>query len=148
MNYDKLKAELAEPAYADLSDTEAAELLNAKTIDSTQPISSAELLAWAGLAGRLARIDRAANDNKTVSNDNLRSVAMAAMKMIERDNTTLDLSLADREAMLDVLVAGGVLTPDDKTSLQELVAVEISRAEELELGVDTVYPGHVENARM
>ncbi len=62
-----------------------------------------------------------------------------------RDGVSLDLSLVDRMAMLDMLVHGGVLTAEDKTSLMALATVKISRAEELGLGAVKV--GHVQNAR-
>jgi hypothetical protein len=72
-------------------------------------------------------------------------LAQAAYLIVTRDGTTLDLNLADRVAMLDSLVAAGVLTDADRTSLDALATVSISRAEELALGL--VRAGTVQQAR-
>ena len=143
MNIGKLATELAKPIYTRLSDIEARDVLNAETIDSNQPITSAELLAWAGKDGRYARIATAA-DNTTLP-DEVRSVAMAARKLIDRDSTVLDLSLTDRAAMLDALVQASILTADDRESLYSCGTVKISRA--AELGFGKIKRGYIQRAR-
>ncbi len=144
MNYQALRDELALPAYEGLTDQQAANLLNAKTVSQTQPISSAELLAWSGAGGRFQRIADAA-DNTALPGE-VRSLAHVARELIRRDGTSLDLSLPDRVGLLDGLVAASILTADDKTSLEELAVGEpISRA--TELGIRTVKTGYVQKAR-
>lgn len=147
MDHDILKAEItADPlgvGYAAMSAEEAVAALNAKTRARPVSITSGELLAWSGQAGRFQRLDDAA-DNPALPGE-LRSVCKTARAMILRDGTTLDLTRPDRAAMLGALVASGVLTGDDAASLTALGQEKCSRAEEL--GLPTVGPHHVDYAR-
>jgi len=147
VNYAILKAELADDplgqGYAGKTDAEVAALLNTADQERLVSIPSSELLAWSAGAGRLQRIEDACNDAENSAE--LRSMAKAAHTMILRDETSLDLSLPDRSAMLDALVAYGVLTVADKTSLLALATQSLSRATDLRLGVVKV--GHVQIAR-
>lgn len=106
-----------------------------------RPLSSAELLAWAGRAGRLARIEQAAQSGSGEPS----SIAKAALRLISRDGTELDLNLPDRAGMLDALVAAGVLTAEEKADLCTLATQRISPAQAAGLG--EVYEGHVTKAR-
>jgi len=124
----------------------AADELNAANRTRTVPITSAELLAWSagrssGDRPRIVKIREAANH----SDEGVRALAIAADLMITRDTTSLDLSLSDRQLMLAGLVAGGVLSAADKSSLESISVRAISRAEELGLGV--IRTGTVEQAR-
>jgi hypothetical protein len=111
------KSEL--PALSELSDQEAADAINALTIEVLEPITSAELLAWSAVAGRFAKLDAATESE----NADVRSLANAAKLLLMRDGTVLDLSLSDRAAMVDALVSVGVLTVEDKASLYGLATV-------------------------
>ena len=128
--------------YSGMDDTAVAVDLNTAYRTKKEPISSAELLAWSASDARLQNIKNAAENGAT---DDLKSLAQAAYLIVTRDGTTLDLNLADRVAMLDSLVAAGVLTAADRTSLDALATVSISRAEELALGL--VRAGTVQQAR-
>lgn len=128
--------------YSGMDDTAVAVDLNTAYRTKKDPISSAELLAWSASDARLQNIKNAAENGAT---DDLKSLAQAAYLIVTRDGTTLDLNLADRVAMLDSLVAAGVLTDADRTSLDALATVSISRAEELALGL--VRAGTVQQAR-
>ena len=128
--------------YSGMDDTAVAVDLNTAYRTKKEPISSAELLAWSASDARLQNIKNAAENGAT---DDLKSLAQAAYLIVTRDGTTLDLNLADRVAMLDSLVAAGVLTDADRTSLDALATVSISRAEELALGL--VRAGTVQQAR-
>lgn len=108
--------------------------LRDETAERTRPIRSAELLAWAGQAGRAARIRGAANDEQL--SDEVRSVAIAADVMIRRDGTDLDLERDDRQQMLDVLVQASILTNDDQTALHALSKHQVRRWDRL--GVDRI----------
>jgi len=130
-------------AYSELDDTAVAVSLNEKTRSKLEPISSAELLAWSANNARLQKIKTAAESG---ADDTIKSVAQAAYLMITRDDTTLDLNLADRVALLDALVSYSVLTAEDKTSLESLATVAISRGEEI--GVGLVRAGDVIQARL
>lgn len=129
--------------YSGMDDSAAAASLNEKTRSKLEPISSAELLAWSANNTRLQSIKSAAESG---ADDTIKSVAQAAYLMITRDDTTLDLNLTDRVALLDALVSYNVLTADDKASLESLATVAISRGEEL--GVGLVRAGDVIQARL
>jgi hypothetical protein len=129
--------------YSGMDDTAVAVDLNTAYRTKKEPISSAELLAWSASDARLQNIKNAAENGAT---DDLKSLAQAAYLIVTRDGTTLDLNLADRVAMLDSLVAAGVLTAADRTSLDALATVSISRAEELSIG--RVRAGDVIQARI
>ena len=128
--------------YSGMDDTAVAVDVNTAYRTKKEPISSAELLAWSASDARLQNIKNAAENGAT---DDLKSLAQAAYLIVTRDGTTLDLNLADRVAMLDSLVAAGVLTAADRTSLDALATVSISRADELGLG--SVKAGTVQQAR-
>ena len=129
--------------YSGMDDTAVAVDVNTAYRTKKEPISSAELLAWSASDARLQNIKNAAENGAT---DDLKSLAQAAYLIVTRDGTTLDLNLADRVAMLDSLVAAGVLTAADRTSLDALATVSISRAEELSIG--RVRAGDVIQARI
>ena len=152
MDTNLLKSELnTDPAtlgYAALiatqDDAGLAAKINAKTVNGLRNLPSTELLAWSAGNGRMAKIMLAVATTLPPTIDptypqmvGLRSVAMAASAMINRDNTSLDLNLADRQQMFGVLVSGGVLNQADSDSLYALAAIKISRAEWL-WGVGTV----------
>ena len=129
--------------YSGMDDTAVAVDVNTAYRTKKEPISSAELLAWSASDARLQNIKNAAENGAT---DDLKSLAQAAYLIVTRDGTTLDLNLADRVAMLDSLVAAGVLTAAERTSLDSLATVSISRAEELSIG--RVRAGDVIQARI
>lgn len=142
-----LKAEIQNDplakGYSSMSDQEIVDSINLKNRSKFVEISSQELLAWSANNGRLAKIKNAINNG---ADDVVKSLAEAAYLLITRDDTSLDLNLTDRVAMLDALVSYAVLIPDDKTSLQALATVSISRAEELDIGL--VRAGDVLQARL
>jgi hypothetical protein len=74
------------------------------------------------------------------------NIARVVDVMIRRDGTSFDANLPDRIVMLDALVAGAVLSAEDKTSLLDLAARMQSRAVELGIG-GKVKTGHVLEAR-
>jgi len=129
--------------YSAMSDKQVAESLNNDDRTKVVQISSAELLAWSASNGRLASI-KAAIDGGV--DNTAKSLAEAAYMMISRDGTYLDLTLPDRVAMLDGLVAYGILSADDKSDLVSKSTVSCSRAEELSLG--RVRTGDVTQARI
>lgn len=92
-------------------------------------ISSAELLIWGAQNGRLTKLQAAAAD--TTQSDVLRSVCDAAIRIIQRDMTVLDLSRPDIHSMISALVTAGIFDATDQTSLQTLSTRDISRAEAL-----------------
>lgn len=145
MNYQTLRDELANDpltrGYATMSDAEAAADLNTAYRTTTAPIPSTELLAWAGQNGRYTSIE-GDSENATSSSQDISKVAI---KLIERDSTSLDLSRTDHSQMLDALVSNGVLTSTDKNELQSMSEKSISRTREL--GLPEISHYHVSRAR-
>lgn len=126
--------------------TIAADQINAVNRSRLVPIGSSELLAW---SAQFSASDRPRNlkiaEGKSSAIEAIAAICVVAESMINRDSTSLDLNLSDRSAMLDALVAGGVLSDADKTSLYDLATEPISRATELGLG--NIRPGTIEQAR-
>ena len=149
-NLQALKAELdaghpVTGAYSANSEA-AAEEINALNRTRINAIGSAELLAWSGQASsgdrpRIIKIE----EGKANADEQCAALCITAEQMIMRDNTSLDLNLPDRVAMLNALVAYGVLSAADKASIDALAEESISRADELSIG--SVRAGTVEQAR-
>jgi len=143
MNYTKLATELADVKYNGMTDEEKAAELNVKDKALISPISSTELLAWAGGNQRLLRLEDGAVNHV---DDDIKNVCKVALEMIKRDGTQLDLNLADRLAMVGALIAGGVLTVFDNTELEALANTsKQSTADILDLGA--VKLGHVKEIK-
>ena len=124
----------------------ASDEINALNRTRINPIGSAELLAWSGQASdsdrpRIIKIE----EGKANADEQCAALCITAEQMIMRDNTSLDLNLPDRVAMLNALVAFGVLSEADKSSINALAEESISRADELSLG--SVRAGTIEQAR-
>ena len=124
----------------------ASDEINALNRTRINPIGSAELLAWSGQASdgdrpRIIKIE----EGKANADEQCAALCITAEQMIMRDNTSLDLNLPDRVAMLNALVAYGVLSAADKVSIDALAEESISRADELSLG--SVRAGTIEQAR-
>jgi hypothetical protein len=135
--------------YSGMSDEAAADSLNTANRSCLEPISSAELLAWSGNGATdgsmLCRYERIQEAAAASASNTVRGACIAALGMIERDGTSLDLNKPDRMAMLDALVAGGVLTAAEKTSLLALATITCSRA--VELGLSFITPSLVADAK-
>lgn len=125
----------------------AADQINALNRVRLIPITSGNLLAWSGAKSsdadrpRIIKIE----EGQQSSVEDIAAICKVASETIRRDGTELDLSRADRVAMVDGLVAGGILSDADRASLYALATQMISRAEELAIG--TVRAGTVEMAR-
>jgi len=136
--------------YAGMTDQQVVDSLLAQDRSRINPLSSAELLAWAAggaddaqaIKSRYERIQESSTAHPSGA---VRGACLAAMGLIQRDGTELDLNLPDRAALVGGLVAGGVLTVTEQAELTTLATETVSRAEELGLGV--VRPGHVTLAR-
>ena len=132
----KLRTELqTDPAalgYAPLvaagSDGAVADLLNRANRSGRRPVSVRDLLRWAAKTGVLADIVGASQS--AVMPKGARAVALAALKLLERLDT-LDLDDLDIRAMLDALVAAGVMTAVQRDDLLTLGNATVSRAEQL-----------------
>jgi hypothetical protein len=145
MDIDKLKTELVtDPesmGYAALSDADAAGAINLANRDYTIPLNSRTSLSWAMRTGRLADIETAT----TAGTPAIQSIALGVKHLLGRSDTEIDMSDSDHVAMIDGLVAGGVLDAANKAELVTMATSQRSRADELGLG--QVRVGHVQEAR-
>ena len=145
MDIAKLKTELVtDPesmGYAALSDADAAGAINLANRDYTVPLNSRTSLSWAMRTGRLADIETAT----TAGTPAIQSIALGVKHLLGRSDTEIDMSDSDHVAMIDGLVAGGVLDAANKAELVTMATSQRSRADELSLG--QVRVGHVQEAR-
>lgn len=120
--------------YAQMTNAQILTSLNTanRPVSTYKIISSAELLAWAGSNQRKKKLREAIT---TGVNDDIKNIAEIAVDMLGRDSTELDLNKQDRVAMMNALVAGGVLSQADTDALYVLATQpNISRLKELKLG--------------
>ena len=135
MNYDLLTKELNEDplgvGYSSMSVYEIRDSLNAKTRVFYNPLTSNDLLKWSGVNGRYIKVKGAADDN-TLSNE-VRSAAMAAVVMVDRDNTVFDFNDPHSQKIVDILVDNSIVSQEDKDDLVSLLSDKQTRAQELGL---------------
>jgi hypothetical protein len=112
----------SEPANAARTDQEVFDWLN-EFVSVVGSIASRSLIAWAASNGRLAAITAGTNH----ADAGLASVASAALLTIEREDTSLDMSDSTHVALVDILVAGGVLSSTDKDELVALSTTLVDR---------------------
>ena len=145
MDIAKLKSELTvDPesmGYAGLSDADAAGAINLANRDYTVPLDSRTALEWAMRTGRLADIETAT----TAGTPAIQAIAIGVQHLLSRADTEIDMDNPDHVAMVDGLVAGGVIDAGNKAELVTMSTSQRSRADELSLG--QVRVGHVEKAR-
>jgi len=146
MDIAKLKSELVtDPesmGYAALSDADASVALNIANRDYTVPLNSRTALEWAMRTGRLADIETASTTTGTPA---IQAIAIGVQHLLSRADTEIDMDNPDHVAMVDGLVAGGVIDAGNKAELVTMSTSQRSRADELSLG--QVRVGHVEKAR-
>lgn len=115
--------------YSGMNDQQLWDSLQALDRSKTVPLGSRTLLEWAAYNSRYQKLENAANDANT--GDAVRSICKAALKILDRADTELDLRYPEHMTLLDGLVASGVLSSEDKDSLVAASTVMVSRAEEI-----------------
>lgn len=134
MDIGKLKAELVEDpesiGYSGMTDEQAAAALSVADRSYLTPIGSRRLLEWSMKSARLADIE----DATTTGPEPIRAIARGAMFLLSRSDTELDPGNATHVAMINGLIAGGVLSDDDKAELIGMGQNQRSRAAEVGLG--------------
>jgi hypothetical protein len=135
MNYEKLKEELANPKYDDLSDLDAADLLNENdgTLFASRKVSYLEILNECAGAGEILDIIEAST---------LPDVRWA---MVGIKSDGIDIGHLKTRAMIDRLVDDGIFTTTQGIALTAMAPTQ-SKAQSLGLGL--VSKGHVNNARV
>ena len=135
MNYEQLKKELANSKYDDLSDLDAAELLNTNdgTLFASRKVSYLEILNECAGAGEILDIIEAST---------LPDVRWA---MVGIKSDGIDIGHPKTRAMIDRLVDDQIFTTTQGMALTAMAPTQ-SKAQSLGLGL--VSKGHVNNARI
>ncbi len=117
MIYQTIKDKVIESLdYKDMSYQEIADYLNNLDHFKYRTLSSKELLLLSASLGCLKRLEDAAKNGQLP--EQIQSAALAAMKVINRDNTELDLSLdLVRINLLGGLTQAGVLKVEEMQAI-------------------------------
>jgi hypothetical protein len=119
----------SDPANAAKTDQQVLDWLHA---DATinKPINSRQLLRWSASNNRLVNINSAISTGQV----EIRSVAQAAMLMVSRPDTELDLDDSGHIGLLDVLVSASVIDSTDKDDLVTLAETTVKRYTTINIG--------------
>ncbi len=111
-------------------------------------LNSNVLLTWAGKQGRLKKLTDGANlvGAFTALGETNQGYCLFLKTLIDRDDTTIDVSEGAVTALFTALVAASVLDSGDTSALSALGTKDISRAEEI--GVLGVRTGHIQRMRV
>ena len=137
MNYDILKLELQDAAYAAMTDAEAAQALNALVVDAKQSISSHDIRKYLMLVDKLLPIETSVLESATAA-----TRALEIFPAFDMAETAVETKLI---AVLDALITDSLIDATDKAAILSLGDKLISRAELL--GLPDVGVWHVEMAR-
>jgi hypothetical protein len=153
---DEITNDLLNRGYDEMTADQVAISLNTKDRSVSVPIPAQLLVRWAAGGS-----DRAANESRMINlekardglapfdalPDTVRGVAGAALKLLDISDSELDPDDPEVEALVNALVAAGVITANDKAALLTYGQRSVSRAEELDITPRPVKPGHVINVR-
>jgi hypothetical protein len=137
MNYDILKLELQDAAYAAMTDSEATEDLNALVVDAKQAISAHDIRKYLMLVDKLLPIEASALESARAA-----TRALDIFPLFDISEMAVETKLI---AVLDDLITDNLIDATDKTNILSLGATVTSRAQLLGLG--TVSEWHVIEAR-
>lgn len=126
----------------DADDALAAAEVMAVNVDVVGPITVTELREWAATNARAFKLDSA---RTTGSTDQVKSLAIIGMSVLNSGPEGLDPANATHVALVNELVADGVWSAADRTALIAKATKVLSRAEILSLG--RVRAGEVAQAR-
>lgn len=127
MNRNVLIAELSLPAYSGLTDQECLDLLQAKNITVKQDISAHDIQKYLALKGKLIPLENSVSPS-----------AISANRMLELfdlftiSEPAVEVALT---ATLDALILDTLIDATDKAVILSMGEKQISRADELGLGV-------------
>jgi len=115
--------------YAQMSDDDLWESLQQTNRTRLCVVNSRQLLEWIAAESRYMKLENAAANVSL--GDAVRSVVKAAIKLVDRPDTLLDLTQQSQLGMLNALQLSGVFSGDDYQSLLNLATENISRATEI-----------------
>lgn len=126
--------------YAAMSDQQVAASLNAINVATQSYVSHTTLMKWAA-AGRMKKL----RNGELSMSDTISSMCSVALALLADGVTTFDTGDAGNIALLDALIAGGVLTNADKADLMAAGKTLVSRGDQI--GVGIVQDFEIEAAR-
>lgn len=134
MDYATLIAELQQPQYADMTDAEAAEALNAPSQPTRREVPARELIATAVLNGAYAAIDAGAESD----NPQVRGLCRSVLVLLALPDQDVDLDDPRVIQMFGALQQAGIITPEQAAAIDALATTPgRSRAQEIGVGVVT-----------
>ena len=122
-----------------MSDEQAAKHLNKKITVAGHLTLTRDLLKYNAVSGVVVAIEDDAKD----ANSDTRNLSHSSMMAL--NGSGIDFSDPDNLAVLDVLVAKGIVASKDKTALVAMAVRQTTLAQEA--GVSKVKVGHVQEAK-
>ena len=140
---DAVKADALGLDWPKMTDDELAASINAATVSRRRLVPLWELHRLAIEAGFLLAVESAAESHAKAEVQAAARVALRYMNNPRFDH--LDLDLVATETMLDALVAGGVLSAEQKTAIDALANETVPL--NVSLGLPPILPGHIQKSR-
>ncbi len=145
MNLELLKVELAKPEYEGLSDQEAANAINAKTVTVRKPVPTWQVMQYAIEQGIWPKIVLIREDTEQADLV-LRGLCISAVSWIDNPRIqTIDVDLPKVQEMLGGLVAYTIATQEQAAAIVAMGSVTVSWA--AHNGISEVGIGFVRAAR-
>lgn len=141
MNYELLKGELAKDEYKGLSDQEAADAINAKTVATVRNIPTVEIATWAAENGVMAALWAAERSPETPAA--LYGVIKTLLTVLDRLNDWRVVDdggnpTAAAMAMMGGLQQAGLMTPEQAEELVGMAFTDVRWVDKSDLG-DVAY---------
>jgi hypothetical protein len=143
---DALATELRKPEYASLSDQAAADVINAKMVSKRELVPTWLVKQHAIENGYYAAIKIASCD--TTIPVQVRGLCISVLAWIDDQAgkiQSLDMDLSSTQAMVAGLIASGILTQAQATSLDQLADHDVRWVDHLGLG--TIGDGTIKSLR-
>lgn len=127
MDYAALKAELAKPAYAGMTDAEAAVAINAATVVVKRPVQSADARRYLMLVGKWPTIAALARGLIAgTDGEKLAAVALVeALTLKETFNLSVPAYLTAVQAQLGACEAAGLIDAADTAGILDFANVSV-----------------------
>ena len=120
-NEQALIEELSKPEYASMSDQQAADAVNAKTVAERQPVDSGELQDQCMALGVWAKLEAAAETGKA---DPPASLARTMMQRLNQ-NRPIDLDTPAVQTMTANMISFGLMTQEEADTMDALADASV-----------------------
>lgn len=138
----ELSQELSKPEYASLSDQQAADVLNAKTVLVQKSVPIHDLKQYAIFQGIWPKL-KAGRDNQPAS---VAAVCTSIIDWIEDARVqSVDVMIAEVQTMIGALVAAQIMTQQQADEIIAMGTIQVSWAQTI--GYQEIGIGLVRNAR-